>query len=240
MNTRRGHSVTTPASVTTLAIDTSTQALGLALETREACLFLSIRMGFRHAETLVPWVERLLAEADVEAGKLELVVVASGPGSFTGLRIGMATAKGLAAGAGCGIVGVPTLDAWAWQHRSFPGYVVPLIDARKQRLYAAFYRSGARQAGFMDVSRGDLVEKLSGLSPPLLLTGPHASRFAQSLVSKELPFTPAVDPLHAALHPTALLRSGRRVYEREGSHGEALVPLYVRGSQAELARRGAS
>jgi tRNA threonylcarbamoyladenosine biosynthesis protein TsaB len=227
-------------TIATLAIDTSTEALGLALEGRGVSLSVSLRVGYRHAETLVPWIERLLREADMTARELELLVVAIGPGSFTGLRIGLATAKGLAAGSGCAIVGIPTLDAWAWRHRAFPGIVVPVMDARKRRLYAGIYRSGERQGDLLDISQTELLARLSGLAPPLLLTGPFASRIAVDPTRAELPFTPSVDPLHAASAPLGLLSSGRAVYKREGSHGDGLVPLYLRGSEAEVKRRGES
>ena len=125
-----------------LALDTSAEALGICLKTDRDLLNFSQIRGYRHAATLVPWISRFCREAEFSPDKLDVVVVAMGPGSFTGLRIGMATAKGLAAGADCPLVGVPSLDVYGWGLRNAPGLVLPVVDAKKNRLYAAFYKEG--------------------------------------------------------------------------------------------------
>ena len=112
--------------------------MGICLKTDTDLVSFSQIRGYRHAVTLVPWISQICRETDFSPDKLDVVIVGTGPGSFTGLRIGMASAKGLAAGAGCPLVGVPTLDAFAWGLRNAAGLVLPVIDARKNRLYAAF------------------------------------------------------------------------------------------------------
>jgi tRNA threonylcarbamoyl adenosine modification protein YeaZ len=96
-----------------LAIDTATTRIVLALGTRagEPLADSSWPAGYRHGETLLPAVERLLAERGIDRAQIAAVVVGTGPGAFTGLRVGIATAKGLAHGLGRPIVGVPTAAA---------------------------------------------------------------------------------------------------------------------------------
>jgi tRNA threonylcarbamoyladenosine biosynthesis protein TsaB len=219
-----------------LAIDTSTESLNLALETPSASLSVSLRIGYRHAETLMPWIVNLLDQAGVAADELDLIAATIGPGSFTGLRIGLATAKGIAAGSGCAIVGVPTLDAWAWGFLHFPGVVVPVIDARKKRLYAAFYRTGQMLRDVMDIPKKELMSEISRLEGPVLMTGPAAPAMAAEPGMKSMPFSAALDRYSSSLNPVALLQKGKILYREEGSHGDGLVPRYHRQSEAESKR----
>lgn len=223
-----------------LAIDTSTESLGLALEAPDASLSLSLRIGYRHGETLTPWIDSLLTQGGIAAAELDLIAVSIGPGSFTGLRIGLATAKGMAAGSGCAIVGVPTLDAWAWGLRHFPGVVIPVIDARKKRLYAAFYRTGIRLRDAMDIPKEKLMQELSRLDSPVLMTGPAASAMISEPGMGNMPFSAALDPFSDSLNPMALLQKGEIIYRAEGSHGDGLTPLYLRKSEAESKRDNCS
>jgi tRNA threonylcarbamoyladenosine biosynthesis protein TsaB len=120
-----------------IAIDTSTETLGICLKTDKIIIRISQRANFKHAETLAPWIEKLCIEAEIRPKDFNLIVISIGPGSFTGLRIGIATAKGLAAGAECPVTGVSGLDASAWTHKYFSGTVIPVINAKKNRIYSA-------------------------------------------------------------------------------------------------------
>jgi tRNA threonylcarbamoyladenosine biosynthesis protein TsaB len=223
-----------------LALDTATEAIVLALRCGPRLYVRAAREGLRHAQSLAPQVEQLLAQAGLVASELDLVVAGTGPGSFTGLRIALATARGIARGAGCPLVGVPTLDALAWARRFWPALVVPVIDARKGRVYAAFYLEGRRLGGFVDVAPNELAAAAAaaaaaaGVAAPApgggaaLLTGPHAA-------APQLPASPAwaVDPAAGLPDPAALLELG---WERHARGGAADVePIYLRRSQAEQA-----
>ncbi|MHB8765940.1 MAG: tRNA (adenosine(37)-N6)-threonylcarbamoyltransferase complex dimerization subunit type 1 TsaB, partial [Deferrisomatales bacterium] len=123
-----------------LAIDTADLSAGVAVavdgEVRaEVCQ----PSRFRHAERLFLLIEAALAAAGAEKQHLACVAVTRGPGSFTGLRVGVATAKGLALALGIPVVGVSTLRALARGASPFPGLVVPVLDARKRQVYAAAY-----------------------------------------------------------------------------------------------------
>lgn len=217
-----------------LAFDSATEALALALRAGPKLYTRVVREGLRHAQTLVPQVEQVLGQASLAAAALNLVVVGVGPGSFTGVRIALATARGLARGASCALVGVPTLDALAWPRRAWPGLVVPVLDAGKGRLYAALYRSGRRVSDFLDAAAGDLRAAV-GDERTVLFTGPFAREAGQRAALESW----ALDPGYEVPDPLALLDLG--VEMRGRGEGDDAAPVYLRKSEAEYARgdRGA-
>lgn len=127
-----------------LAIDTSTRQAGVALYERRRGL-LAEQIWFtanRHTEELMPAIAGLFAVAGAAPGDLAAVAVAIGPGSFTGLRVGLAAAKGLALAQRVPIVGVPTLDVTAYPHQSQPVPLIALAQAGRGRVYWAPYAHG--------------------------------------------------------------------------------------------------
>ena len=128
-----------------LAMDTSTMVGSVALLTDgEVRAELGASVQARHGEVLLPHVERVLALAGVEFREVGLLAVGLGPGSFTGVRIGVATAKGLALSGGTPLVGVVSLRALARGLSAAGALAVPVVDAHKGEVYAAVYRVGAR------------------------------------------------------------------------------------------------
>lgn len=127
-----------------LALDTSTRQAGIALYNAEHGLIAEYtwRSANRHTEELLPAVAHVLAQAGLAARDLDAVGVALGPGSFTGLRVGLAAAKGLALAHGLKLIGMPTLDFTAYPHQSQPAPVVTLIQAGRGRVYWARYAHG--------------------------------------------------------------------------------------------------
>ncbi len=125
-----------------LALETATLAGSAALVEGGRILAESnLAPGRTHSSTLLPEIQKVLQEAGMSATDLDIVAVGLGPGSFTGLRIGLAIAKGLAWAAGKPLVGVPTLDAMARAVQPGDGGIIcPVIDARKGQVYAAMYR----------------------------------------------------------------------------------------------------
>ena len=118
-----------------LAIDAATSILSLTLMRDKEYFEYNADRGFRHSELIMPAVDYLFEQAEMKPGDLDLVCTALGPGSFTGLRVGMATAKGICAGTDTPFVAVPTLDVLARPFTLFDGLTVPLIDARKKRFF---------------------------------------------------------------------------------------------------------
>ena len=219
--------------MTLVTLDTATETLVVAAAHGDSWAAHYTHCGLRHASQLAPWIARVTAELGVTAAEVDLIGVGIGPGSFTGVRIGLATAKGMAAAGTAKLVGICGLDALAHTRRHAAGLVVPLIDARKRRFYAACYRQGRRITPYVDQGPGALAATVQAAATPgeaVLLTGPAAALFAAKLaggrendwrVDRELP---------AAAAPSLLELTARGVPTVAGD----VTPFYLRRSEAEL------
>lgn len=217
-----------------LAIDCSTEILSLAVRSGDKTFELTRNVDLRHSEELVPAVDHALAQVGIPARRLDLVVVARGPGSFTGLRIGFASAKGFCAGAGCPLVSVPTLDVYASPFAFLPGAaVMPVIDAKKKRFYLALYRGGERSSDYLDASPEE-ASALAGGSDSVVLTGPHAVLLHRLLGGDRF----LLDPFGNTGKGLQLLDLGVDAYERGMIDDASSAPLYIRASEAKMGDAG--
>lgn len=195
------------------------------------------RTPARHAATLPDLVSRVLADAGERPARGDAVAVAIGPGSFTGLRIALSFAKGLAFAAGLRIVGVPTLDAMALAAPPWTGLLCVALDARKQEIYAGIY---AREEGRI-VRLGSPVAAraralATSLTPPCMLIGDaveaYGSVFSEVLgTGVTLVSCEALSPRASAIGRLAAARLAR---EPEGDDLATLAPSYLRPPEAEL------
>jgi tRNA threonylcarbamoyladenosine biosynthesis protein TsaB len=207
-----------------LAFDTSSEILAVgAMRGDKDKASLAVE-GIRNSETLIPAVEKCLAGIGMSIREVDLIGCALGPGSFMGLRIGIATAKGLSFALGKPWVGVPTLDAVARAWLSSEGTVVPVLDARKNRVYAAIYRGSVRCGDFLDCSIVDLLKRLEA-EDDVAFVGPDADLLDEYClerpgfrVEKDRPEARALD----------LARLAGAIYEAEGPSPEDAGPLYLR------------
>jgi tRNA threonylcarbamoyladenosine biosynthesis protein TsaB len=218
-----------------LALDTAAAVLSVALSTGDGVWHCEAEDGLRHGELLMGVVDRLLEGAGIAPGDLDLAACMQGPGSFTGLRIAFATARGLSLALGIPMVSVPTLDCMAAPWRLWPGTVLPALDARKGRFYAALYRGGQRLGGYLDATPEELAAALLEAGSPgetALLAGPAAEQLLERLG----PLVPGgflVDPWGKRGKARELLdivqKNGTIIRGEETFSG----PLYVRKSDAE-------
>jgi len=145
--------------VKVLALDTSTSCLSAALvKDRQTVCEINLQVKTGHAGMVLPVIDEVLRRADTPRDGIELIAVGTGPGSFTGLRIGIATAKGLAGSLGCRLVGVPTLDTLA--HAAVPSYlpIMPVVDAKKGEIFCCRYdEHGSRFSGYMNLKPDEVV-----------------------------------------------------------------------------------
>lgn len=123
-----------------IAIETSAQVASVAIIV-DGVVFAEYTMNnmLTHSVNLMPMIQDMVEKAEVRLSDITHVAVASGPGSFTGLRIGSATAKGLAHGLGIPIIEVPTLLGLAYNGQLHEGYIIPLMDARRQQVYTGVF-----------------------------------------------------------------------------------------------------
>ena len=146
----------------TLAIECATQTVGIAFLDQKKVLaevYLDVRGG--HAEVLMPALEKLFFLTGLAMERVDLLVCTTGPGSFTGVRIGVSTIKGLALATGRPIVGVSTLEALAMNVFPSRRLICPLLDARKNQVYAGLYRMGP--AGLLEAVAPDRLTDIGFL-----------------------------------------------------------------------------
>jgi tRNA threonylcarbamoyladenosine biosynthesis protein TsaB len=227
--------------VRVLGIDTATglASVGVCASGRPLAS-RSTAAGGSHAPTLLAEIDAVLEAAALRLADLELIAVSIGPGSFTGLRIALSTAKGLALAAGVPMVGVPTLAAYARAAGPRDGVVWVVLDARKGEVYAGAFQWRndelvcVEEAGAHDPAT--LAERMRG---PCTLLGdgvsPYASIWERRIGSAATYL--ALEALPPAGAVVACIGA-----ERYAAHGaadlHALEPRYCRRSEAETGRRG--
>lgn len=222
-----------------LAADTSTSINTVALCRGEQILVeITADSGRVHAERLLPTVDWVLGEAGITIHQVDLLAVSAGPGSFTGLRIGVAAWKGLALGAGKPLIAVPTLDALARLGAGAGGAVCPLLDARMAEVYGAIYRFRLGEREKLTPDRVCDVESLLMELPdgPAWFLGDGAALYHEAILAHRPDALFASGPL-SCTHASTIASEALEMLCRGASTDPALVePVYLRGSQAETNR----
>ena len=224
-----------------LAFETSAKAASVAITDNGKLLGESYQnTGLTHSQTLMVMAEDLLKACNLSVKDVQAVAVAAGPGSFTGVRIGVAAAKGFAWGAELPCYGVSTLEAMALNLGVWEGYVVPAMDARRNQVYTAIFRAekGAltRVEEDMAISLAELGEKIKNFAQPVFLVGDGALLCYNTLL-EEVPGL--VLPPEHRMHQRAAgvaFAAQRQADAGDPGNGGALTPNYLRLSQAERER----
>ena len=221
-----------------LGIDTATVQVSCAIGGHEGVLAstLSAR-GKRHAETLTPAVQFACQQARIELTEISVVAVDLGPGLYTGLRVGVASAKAMAHALRVPMIGVPSLDLLAFPVRFTSKLIVAAVDARRGELFYAFYRQvpgGVQRLGDHRVGTADdLASELLASGEECLLVGDGAIRYREvfdglnkvDIVGEELAY-PSASSLVMLAHAQALREQWVKPWE--------LTPLYLRKPDAEI------
>jgi tRNA threonylcarbamoyl adenosine modification protein YeaZ len=195
-----------------LGIETATGVCGVAIADGNGLKGEAVLdTGLSHSSKLVKLVQRVLEDTSIELSRLDALAVSVGPGSFTGVRIGIGTALGLAAGAGTPVIPVPTLDALAWAQRPFRGVVCAFVDARRGEVYYCIYETdlnGISRQGYYAVKPpgamwADVLEVLAGkpAGTEVTLAGPRD--LLEPALSGVLSEQPRVDAGATRLHVDA-------------------------------------
>jgi tRNA threonylcarbamoyladenosine biosynthesis protein TsaB len=225
-----------------LGIETSTLQGGVAIvdDRRVVCeLLLSVELT--HSERLLPSIDRVLADAGTALAGLDGLAVSLGPGSFTGLRIGLSTVKGLAYATGLPVVGVPTLEAMAWLLPEARWPICPVLDARKQEVYAALFRhEGGALVRLVEDGALSPERLCDWIEGPTLFIGDGVAAYGD-LWRRRLGERMLCPPVFArAARPAIVAGLGRtRLLRGERDDPDRLVPRYLRPSEAEVRRRAA-
>ena len=221
-----------------LAFETTAKAGSVALLENGKLLAENYQnTGLTHSQTLMVMAEDMLNAAGKTVADVTAVAVAEGPGSFTGVRIGVAAAKGLAWGGQIPCYGVSTLESMALTLGAYQGYVCPVMDARRSQVYnALFYVNNGVMERYSEdraISLAQLGEELEHLDGPIFLVGDGADLTHKTLhgTVEEL----ILPPEHRK-HQRAVgvgLIAARMADNGEAPSGGALTPNYLRLSQAE-------
>ena len=223
-----------------LALETSAKAASCAvLENGQVLAAAWQDTGLTHSRTLLPMAEDMLKNSGLDLRDMDALAVAAGPGSFTGLRIGIAAVKGLAWAAEKPCVPVSTLEAMAWPLAHLEGIVTCAMDARRHQIYnAVFLAEGGTLTRLREdraVSLEDAAADLAGMDGPMYIVGDGAQLCFDFLTGRGVECRYA--PVHLRLQSAVGvgLAACRRWPENAVSAQE-LVPVYLRLSQAERER----
>lgn len=221
-----------------VAIETSTPQASVALASEDGVIAQArLIRPRRHAEFCMPALEFCLVEAGIAMPQVAGIAVGLGPGLFTGMRVGLATARGLARAARIPMVGMSSLDILAYAVRLTPRTIVSVIDARRGEVYFAFYRpvpAGVQRLAEYKVSPPEVIAaEIAARGEPVLLVGDGAHVHRE--VFEERGVTEFGDsgyryPSAAALADLAIARFEREEFSRP----EELAPIYLRRPDAEI------
>lgn len=194
-----------------------------------------------HSQTLLPMLDEIVKMTELDLNTIDVIAVAAGPGSFTGLRIGSATAKGLGLALGKPLAAVPTVEALAYNLYDTRGLICPIMDARRNQVYTGVYRfrdhileTVEKQ---MAISIEELLETLNTMEEPVTFLGDGVPVFQNKIAEKlKVPYSFA--PAHVNKQRAAAVAALGMIYYREGNIQTAAehAPDYLRVSQAERER----
>ncbi len=223
-----------------LAFETSAKAGSVALLENGILLGEEYEnTGQTHSQTLLSMAENLLDHCGKTPQQVEAVAVAAGPGSFTGVRIGVAAAKGFAWGATLPCCGVSTLEAMATHLAVHSGLVCCVMDARRNQVYNALFRAEngvlSRLSEDRAISLQELKEELKNFEEPVYLVGDGSNLTYKTLENEVSLILPPEHRMHQRASGVAILAE-KKLLSGESCDGAALQPNYLRLSQAERER----
>lgn len=219
-----------------LGIETATERVSVAIGGHEGVIGLfEVTKGRRHAETLVPAIEFLCRQSGIGLDEFSVIAVDVGPGLFTGMRVGLASAKAFAQALHIPMIGISSLDLLAFPNRHADRVVVPVIDARKGEVFYAMYRQvpgGVQQV--VEPSVGpveELVADLLARSEDVLCVGDGAQRYREEILDGfhcEIggDERPSAAPLVQLAHARAL--------REEWVNPREVEPIYLRAPDAQI------
>ena len=229
-----------------IALDSSGSVATVAIASEERLLAeYSLDNGMTHSQTMLPMLDEITKLSGISLEEIDAVAVAGGPGSFTGLRIGSATAKGIALALRKPVISVPTLEGLAYNVYGSPYLVCPMMNARREQAYTALYRfvpweTELSLSVLEDQTAEDVrtwCKKINGYGEDVLLLGDGAQDF-RDMLQEELQVPCHFAPMHLNRPKAGSLAQRAIQYYKMGriQQGRMHRPVYLRASQAERER----
>ncbi|WP_010651733.1 tRNA (adenosine(37)-N6)-threonylcarbamoyltransferase complex dimerization subunit type 1 TsaB [Oceanobacillus massiliensis] len=218
-----------------LAIDTSNQVLGVSLLKDDQIIGeVMTNLTKNHSVRLMPAIDRLMAEVTLKPEQLDRIVVAKGPGSYTGVRIGISTAKTMAWALNIPVIGVSSLEVLAYQGRFFNGYICPFFDARRGLVFTGLYQWKDNQLVNVMAEKNllmeDVLNELAEVRKQVLFVSPDIGLYREAI--QESLGNLAVIP-EGPYHVPQAGHLGLAGLNKKAEDTHALVPNYLRLAEAE-------
>ena len=217
-----------------LLFDTSTQILSIALKSERGYEERLVDGSFSHSEDLLREVESLLSRSSLTLKDIDLLICTKGPGSFTGIRVGMVTMKGFSAALSIPLVSVGTLEVIEDSAGLYKGPILSVIDAKKKKFYQRLSIDKKVLIPDSDMAPEDILSSLKDYDE-VLVTGPDAAVFTQKTLEIDPSLPLKVDEATPRNLSRSLLKLGMRRFETHGADDIGEGPVYIRRSDAEEA-----
>lgn len=194
-----------------------------------------------HSQTLLPMLDKIAKMTELDLNSIDAIAVAAGPGSFTGLRIGSATAKGLGLALKKPLIAIPTVEGLAYNLYDISGLICPIMDARRKQVYTGIYRFTDHQLKVVEdqmaVPMETVIEKLNQYGEAVTFLGDGVPVFHE-LIAEKMTVPYSFAPAHVNKQRAAAVATLGEIYYRQGKTETAMehVPDYLRVSQAERER----
>ncbi len=219
-----------------LSIGTSGKNCTVAITEDEKIIKeININDGLTHSQNLMPTIDKVFKETSLDLNDIDYYACSIGPGSFTGIRIGIATVKGLCLGVDKKVVGVPSLLSLAYNVKDFKGYIVSCIDARNDNVYAGIYENTSSIPTLIGEYISDnvevLVNEISKLSGSIIVVGDGAKLLQERLQNENISYANEEKELEYA--SSLAIAAIDLINKNEVTDGVHLSPLYLKKSQAE-------
>lgn len=225
-----------------LGIDSSTTVSGASIIDTETDKILAesfLNTEKTHSESFLPLIKNTLDQAKIALDDIEAIAVTKGPGSFTGLRIGMVTAKSLVQVTGAKLIGIKTLDALAYNLFGYPGIICPILNARRNEVYTAFYQMQnnelKRISDYVAMAPEKLVGEILKKSREVIFLGDGVGvyrTFLEKSLASLASFAASNNSFTRSSSVALLAAKGLLENKEDDIH--TLVPFYLRKSEAEI------
>ncbi len=227
-----------------LAVDSSGMTASVAIyEEDKVTAEYSVNFQKTHSQTLLPMIDEIVRMVKLDLSMLDAIAIAAGPGSFTGLRIGSATVKGIGLAIGKPIIEVPTLEAMAYNAFGMEGLICPMIDARNHQVFTGVYRMDKEQGVMIPVidqeavTLDEITDAINDSGESVVLLGDGADVYRNELMEK-LTVPATILPPFMNRQRASLVGYAAAHYYQNGKMVSAAEhrPIYLRVSQAERER----